>query len=310
MAQSTNVQGTVTYAPRPQRGRRASWRTSEALTAYAFLFVPLLLFSVLKFYPLIYNLILSFTRYDLFSPMQFVGLQNYRQVLAEDTTRNAIRNTLLFTLGAVPLGTALALIVAALLNQPFLTGRAFLRTLYYLPVVTATIVVALIWKWIFNPGSGLLNYYLELLGFAGQNWLNDPRLALPSLVVVMIWSSLGANMVIFLAGLQDIPDHLYEAAHLDGAVGWQTFLYVTVPLLRPVILFVVVTFSIAIFRSFGIIFVLTQGGPRQTTNTLVWEVYMNAFAYLNMGKAAAISFVLILIVLLITIVNFRVLREE
>jgi ABC-type sugar transport system permease subunit len=149
-----------------------------------------------------------------------------------------------------------------------------------------------------------------MVGIPAQQWIYDPKLALPSLIIVSLWAGLGGNMVIFLAGLQDIPEELYEAAQIDGAKPWQSFLYLTVPLLRPIMLFVVVTYSIGIFRSFGIIFILTQGGPLLTTNTLVWEVYMNAFGYLRLGKAGAISMVLLATILLITILNFRLLREE
>lgn len=285
------------------------WLASDTRTAYAFLALPLLVFICVKFYPLFYNIVLSFTSYDLFSPMQFVGLQNYHSVFTEQTTRKAIVNTVLFTVGTVPLGTALALIVAALLNRP-IRGRVVFRTLYYLPVITSVVVSSLIWKWIFNPQVGLLNYFLSFVGVPAQQWLYDPHLAMPSLIIIMIWSGLGSNMIIFLAGLQEIPEEIYEAAKVDGAVSWQSFLFITVPLLRPVILFVVVTYSIAIFRSFGLIYVLTQGGPQLATNTLVWEVYQNAFGYLYFGKAGAISVVLLVTILLITLFNFRVLQEK
>ncbi len=294
---------------RPRRSRLDRIVNSDAFFAYSFLTLPLLLFIAIKFYPVVYNGILSFTSYDLFSPIKFVGLKNFRAVFTEEATLKAIRNTIYFTIGTVPLGTALALIVAALLNQP-IRGRVIFRTLYYLPVVTSVVVSSMVWKWIFSPQAGLLNYLVGLIGVPPQQWIYDPKLALPSLILVSLWAGLGGNMVIFLAGLQDIPQELYEAAQIDGARGWQSFLFLTVPLLRPVILFVVVTYSIAIFRSFGIIFILTQGGPLMTTNTLVWEVYMNAFGYLKLGKAAAISVVLVALILLITIFNFRLLQED
>ncbi len=299
-------------AARSQPGwqrRVERWIGSEWFTAYTFLLVPMLLFIAIKFYPVLYNVVLSFTNYDLFSPMKFTGLTNYRWVFTTEVTLKAIRNTILFTVGSVPLGTALALVVAVLLDQP-IRGRILFRTLYYLPVVTSVVVSSLIWKWIFNPQVGLLNYFLGLVGIPPQEWLYDPKLALPSLIIVTLWAALGANMVIFLAGLQDIPNELYEAARIDGARNWQIFAFITVPLLRPIILFVVVTYSIGIFRSFGLIFILTQGGPLLTTNTLVWEVYMNAFGYLRLGRAGAISMVLLATILLITILNFRLLREE
>ena len=209
----------------------------------------------------------------------------------------------------MPVGTSLSLTVAALLNQP-IRGRLVFRTIYYLPVITSSVVTALIWQFIYSQQpSGLLNQFIGLFGIGPQGWITDPRLARLSLFVISWWG-LGGSMVIFLAALQDIPTALYEAARIDGAHGWQSFLYVTVPMLRPVVLFVVVTGCIGVFRAFGMIFLLTQGGPSLTTNTLVWEVYMNAFGYLRLGRAGAIAVVLVSLILLITILNFRVLRER
>ena len=282
---------------------------SQAFVAFLFLLVPVLLLAALKIWPVFYNLYLSFTRYELFEPPRFVGLKNYNYVFNNSVTRQSIFNTLLFTIEAVPLGTALALVIAKLLDQS-IRGRVFLRTLYYLPVVSSVVVSAMIWRWIYSPQHGLLNYFLGIAGIPPQNWLNDPNLALISLVIVTIWGSIGSNMVIFLAGLQDIPRDIIEAARVDGANPLQSFLFITVPLMRPVILFVVVTFTIGIFRNFGLIFMLTQGGPFNRTNTMVWEVYQNVFGYLRLGRGAAISVVMLLIVLVLTLISFRVLRER
>ena len=306
----------TTISPLPARARRvpatrrrARWLNEETVTAYAFLLVPMLLFVLIKFYPVFYNVFLSFTNYDMFSPLEFVGLKNYRDVVTQEVTQKAIRNTVLFAAGAVPLGTILALVMAELLNKR-IRGRILFRILYYLPFVTPIVAASYVWKLILNPQIGLMNHLLGYVGVPPQQWLSDPQLAMPSLIGITIWAALGGNLVIFLAGLQDIPPDLYEAADIDGAEGWQKFVYITVPLLRPVLLFVVVTFSIGIFRSFGLIFVLTQGGPSLTTNTLVWEVYQNAFGYLRFGKAAAISMVLLVTILAITAINFRLFREE
>ncbi len=293
-----------------------SWRerlyritNSQAFVALLFLAIPVLLLAALKIYPVFYNLYLSFTRYELFEPPRFVGMKNYNYVFSNSVTRQSIINTLLFTIEAVPIGTALALVIAKLLDQS-IRGRVFLRTLYYLPVVSSVVVSAMIWRWIYSPQHGLLNYFLGIVGIPPQNWLNDPNLALISLVIVTIWGSIGSNMVIFLAGLQDIPRDVIEAARVDGANPLQNFLLITVPLMRPVILFVVVTFTIGIFRNFGLIFMLTQGGPFNRTNTMVWEVYQNVFGYLRLGRGAAISVVMLVIVLILTIISFRVLRER
>ncbi len=282
---------------------------SQAFVAFLFLLVPVLLLTALKIWPVFYNIYLSFTRYELFEPPRFVGMKNYSYVFSNKTAFQSIINTLLFTIEAVPLGTALALIIAKLLDQS-IRGRVFLRTLYYLPVVSSVVVSAMIWRWIYSPQHGLLNYFLDKLGMPPQNWLNDPNLALISLVIVTIWGSIGSNMVIFLAGLQDIPRDIIEAARVDGANALQNFLFITVPLMRPVILFVVVTFTIGIFRNFGLIFMLTQGGPFNRTNTMVWEVYQNVFGYLRLGRGAAISVVMLIIVLILTLISFRVLRER
>ncbi len=296
--------------------QEADWRqrtyrlfNSQAFVAFLFLLVPVLLLAALKIYPVFYNLYLSFTRYELFEAPRFVGLKNYNYVFTNTVTRQSIINTLLFTIEAVPIGTALALTIAKLLDQS-IRGRVFLRTLYYLPVVSSVVVSAMIWRWIYSPQHGLLNHLLGEVGIPPQNWLNDPNLALISLVIVTIWGSIGSNMVIFLAGLQDIPRDVIEAAKVDGANPLQSFLLITVPLMRPVILFVVVTFTIGIFRNFGLIFMLTQGGPFNRTNTMVWEVYQNVFGYLRLGRGAAISVVMLVIVLILTLISFRVLRER
>ena len=291
------------------RARLYRLTNSQAFVALLFLLIPVLLLAALKIYPVFYNLYLSFTRYELFEPPRFVGMKNYNYVFSNSVTRQSIINTLLFTIEAVPVGTALALVIAKLLDQS-IRGRVFLRTLYYLPVVSSVVVSAMIWRWIYSPQHGLLNYFLGVVGIPPQNWLNDPNLALISLVIVTIWGSIGSNMVIFLAGLQDIPRDVIEAARVDGANSLQNFLFITVPLMRPVILFVVVTFTIGIFRNFGLIFMLTQGGPFNRTNTMVWEVYQNVFGYLRLGRGAAISMVMLVIVLILTLISFRVLRER
>ncbi len=299
----------VDSAPAIWRQRLYRVMNSQAFVALLFLLVPVAILAALKIWPVFYNLYLSFTRYELFEPPRFYGLKNYNYVFTNSTVRQSIFNTLLFTIEAVPIGTALALIIAKLLNQS-IRGRVFLRTLYYLPVVSSVVVSAMIWRWIYSPQHGLLNHLLGTVGIPPQNWLNDPNLALISLVIVTIWGSIGSNMIIFLAGLQDIPRDIIEAARVDGANSLQNFLFITVPLLRPVILFVVVTFTISIFRNFGLIFMLTQGGPFNRTNTMVWEVYQNVFGYLRFGRGAAISVVMLLIVLVLTMISFRVLRDR
>lgn len=302
-------QSQVTKEQRSFSQRLYRFYNSQTFVAILFLIIPVSLLIILKIYPIFYNLYLSFTRYELFEPPSFVGLKNYKYVFENSVARQSIWNTLLFTIEAVPIGTALALVVAKLLDENFY-GKVMYRTLYYLPVISSVVVSAMIFRWIFNPQQGLLNYFLGFLGIAPQTWLSDPNLALPALVMVTVWGSIGGNMIIFLAGLQDIPGEILEAAKVDGANAFQRFTRITVPLMRPVILFVVVTFTIGIFRNFGLIFMLTQGGPLNRTNTLVWEVYMSVFANLRLGRGAALSMVMLVMVFILTIISFRVLRER
>jgi multiple sugar transport system permease protein len=296
----------VTAAPRKELSSPATsqWLSrlldSDGFTAFLFLFIPLLILAALKFYPVIFNIIISFTNYDLSPNVRFVGLRNYQEILTNDVYLKAIRNTLLYVVGAVPIGTFLSLSIAALLNQA-IRGRLFFRTAFYLPVVTSVAATALVWRWIMNPQGGLANTALAGAGLPTLGWLTDPNTAMLSLVIITLWGGIGGNMVIFLAGLQGIPGELYEAAEIDGARAWQSFFYITIPMLSPVTLFVVVTYTIAIFRSFGLVFMLTQGGPSLSTNTLVWEVYQTAFGYLRFGLGAAISVVLLLTILLLSV---------
>ena len=284
------------------------WVNSDTFTAWVFLIIPLILLFMTKFYPIFYNFVISFSNYDLSPNFRWIGLKNYEEIFSNQVLIKSVWNTLLFTLGVVPIGTVLALVIAALLNQKIL-GRVLFRTLYYLPGVTAVTAVALVWRWIFNPQNGLINQGLDVFGITGPGWLTEPSTALISIIIIQLWSSIGGNMVVFLAGLQGIPSELYEAAQIDGAKDWQSFLYITVPMLSPVTLFVVVTYTIAVFRSFGLTFLLTQGGPSYSTTTLVWEIYETAFGYLRFGLGAAISVVLLLTILLIS-VPFRLLTRE
>jgi multiple sugar transport system permease protein len=286
----------------------ARFLNSDSFTAIVFLAIPLIMLVLTKFYPIIYNVVISFTNYDLSPTTQFVGLKNYAEIFSNEVLLKSIWNTLLFAVGVVPAGTVIALVIAALLNQ-HIHGRVLFRTLYYLPGVTAVTATALVWRWIFNPQSGLINQGLDVFGITGPGWLTEPSTALISIVIIQLWGSIGGNMVVFLAGLQGIPAELYEAAEIDGARGWQSFLYITVPMLSPVTLFVVVTYTIAVFRSFGLTFLLTQGGPSYSTTTLVWEIYETAFGYLRFGLGAAISVILLLTVLLLS-VPFRLLSRE
>jgi len=293
----------------PERdGRRVRWRRiwdREAASAYRFLLVPLLLLALVKLYPFVYNFVLSVTRDSFGGDLGFVGLDNYRNTLSQQATVNALRNSIYLTALVVPLGTLLALFVALAANERT-RFRAWIRLGFVLPMVTSVVVGSMVWGLILLPRGGLLNTALQTQGL---NWLATPNLAMPAVAVVILWGAIGLNMLVFLAALQDIDTEVIDAAIVDGASYAQRIRYVVIPWIRPVLLFVVATLTITVFRSFGVIFVLTQGGPVQRTNTLVWEVYLNAFSYLRFNEAAAISGIMVSTILLLTTVYLRAIRR-
>lgn len=286
-----------------------SFKKREARAALLFLVIPLFFFSLFKIYPMLSNFYLSFTRYNMVSQPQWVGLSNYLEALQDRVFWAAVRNTVVYGLSVVLVIMALSLLVAIALNK-ILPGVIIFRSCFYAPSVISIVVVSMIWMWLYQPQAGLINYVLEKIGFEPQFWLDNPHLALSSVIIVTIWQQLGYNMIIFLAGLQGIPDLLYEAATIDGAGRWSKFWYVTIPSLKPIFLFVIVTTFIFVFRNFPIIFIMTEGGPFNTTNTLVYEVYRNSFNYSRGGYGAVFAVVLLSICLVFSLINLRLLRSE
>jgi ABC-type sugar transport system permease subunit len=288
---------------RMQLGRLFSrgWH-SEAASGYRFILLPLLLLALIKVYPFVYNFVLSVTDETL----TFVGLAQFERILATESTVNALRNTIYLTALVVPLGTVLSLVAAIAVNERF-RFRAVIRLGFILPMVTSIVVGSMVWELILLPRGGLLN---SVIGTQGVHWLQTPNLAMPAVAVVITWSAVGLNMLVFLAALQDIDQDLVGAAIVDGASYIQRIWYVIIPSIKNVVLFVVATLTIMVFRSFGVIYVLTQGGPVQRTNTLVWEAYLSAFSYLRFNEAAAMAVLMVLVILLITAVYFRALRSS
>ena len=295
----------VVSTSRPGAAFKRLW-DKEWLSAYRFLVVPLSVLILIKLYPFAYNFVLSLTDGGFLDPLTFVGLEHFRELAGDQTIRNATYNTLYLTALVVPLGTALSLGAAVVVNERF-PGRAVVRLGYVLPMVTSVVVGSMVWELIYLPRGGLFN---TIAGTQGVDWLQTPHLALPSVALVILWSTVGLNVLVFLASLQDISPDLLDSAAIDGANRLQQFIYVTLPGIRRTLLFVVATLTIVVFRSFGVIFVLTQGGPVQRTNTLVWEVYLNAFSYLRFNRAAALSVVMVVIILVITFFYFRFLRSD
>jgi multiple sugar transport system permease protein len=258
--------------------------------------------------PLLASLVLTLFAWDLLTPPRFVGLENFTRMFADRTFWAALRHTLAFIAGYVPLVTVLALGLALALNVPR-RGIAAIRTMFFLPVVSSWVAVALLWSWLFNPKYGLVNYLLSLLGLAGPGWLFDPSWAMVAIVLTSVWKDLGFVLVLFLAGLQAIPGDYYEAASLDGAGRFQQLRYVTLPLLAPTMFFVTVISLINSFQVFDQVWVMTEGGPAGATSVLVEQVVRHAFSYGEMGYAAAISWVLFALVFGVTLLQFRLQRR-
>jgi len=249
---------------------------------------------------------MSFTQWDIVSSPEWVWLDNYVNLWHSDLFWEVFGNTLYFIILAVPLSVASSLALALVANTG-LRGITFFRTAYFLPVVSSMIAVALVWSWIFNPEYGLLNYLLRLLfGIRGPAWLDSTSWALPAMVIVTVWKGLGYSMVIFLAGLQNIPQDLYSAATIDGAGVWKRFRHITLPMLSPTTFFVLVITLINSFQVFEQTYVLTKGGPANSTLTMSYYIYQNAFQFFQMGKAAALSYVLFALVFGVTLMQFRV----
>lgn len=247
---------------------------------------------------------LSLTEWDLLSPPKFIGLANYVKIFTNDPLfLKSLKITVIYTFSYVALDLILALAIALLLNQR-MRGIGVFRTVYYLPSVLAGVAYVVMWMWMFNPRAGLINTLLSYVGIQGPRWLQDPDWALPALVIMSLWG-VGRSMVIYLAGLQDIPAELYEAAKIDGASRWSEFWKITLPLLTPSILFNLVFGIIMTFQSFTNVYVATNGGPLDSTLFYVVYLYRKAFEHLAMGYASALAWILFLIVLVCTMIILR-----
>ncbi|MBL8959092.1 MAG: sugar ABC transporter permease [Gemmatimonadetes bacterium] len=280
-----------------------------ARTAWGFLApsgVHLLLFTL---GPLAFTAWLSLYRWDLLATDRpFIGLANYRELLRDPQFWNALKNTALYAL-YVPVTMGLALGAAVLLNQP-LRGIRVLRAMVFLPAIVSYVAIAMVWQWIYHADYGLLNHVLQRLGGTGHDWLGDPSTALPALMVVSVWVQLGYQMVVYLAGLQGVPATLLEAARLDGAGSWTRFWRITVPLLRPVSLYLLVTGIIWSFQVFALVYVMTEGGPARSTDVLVYQIYQNAWEFRRMGYASALSWVLFALLIGLTVLQWRLLNRR
>ncbi|MFJ9681662.1 carbohydrate ABC transporter permease [Streptomyces sp. NPDC101194] len=255
--------------------------------------------------PVVASVVLAFTKYDVLTAPQFVGLDNFREMLDDAVFRKSVVNTVVYTFFTVPFGMMLGLLVALALHTG-LKARGIFRTAVFLPQVTATVAIALVWLWIYNPGNGLLNTLLSFLGIDGPAWLSSTSWAMPSVILVGIWQGIGMKMLIYLAALQSLPKELYEAASVDGASRVRQFFSITLPLLKPATFFVLITSMISAFQSFDQIYILTDGGPANSTTMMTYEIYKSAFREFRVGYACAQSLVLFVLLMGFTLVNRRI----
>jgi multiple sugar transport system permease protein len=275
----------------------------EAISFYLSISPWLIGFLAFTLVPMAISLYLGFTRWDLFGSPQWAGMDNYRRMVGDPLFRQALRVTTIYTLAYVPSEMIGGMALALLVNQK-VRGVGVFRTVFYLPSVLAGVAYVVLWMWIFNPQAGLLNTLLGYIGIQGPRWLIDPQWALPALLLMTFWGW-GRAMVIFLAGLQGVPPDLYEAAAIDGAGDWSKFWHVTLPMLTPTILFALILSVISTFQTFTSAFIATAGGPLDATLFYVLYLYRQAFQFFRMGYAAALAWILFLIVLVLTVILFR-----
>jgi multiple sugar transport system permease protein len=281
--------------------------------AWAFVAPALMVIAVFFFLPVLAGFALSFTDFDIYAladigNLRFVGLANYVELLQTPLFWKALGNTLYFVIVGVPLSIAVSLGAALLLNSKLARFKSFFRVALFAPVVTTLVAVAIVWRYLLHTRSGLINYGLEAMGLAPIDWLGDPRWAMPAIILFAVWKNFGYNMIIFLAGLQSIPEELYEAARIDGASSWQQLRYVTLPSLAPVILLVSVLTMAGYFQLFAEPYVMTQGGPLQSTVSVLYFMYEEGFKWWNLGFASAIAFVLFLLMFAVTMLQLYVAR--
>lgn len=274
-------------------------------TAYLFLLPNIIGFFIFMFLPIILSFGISFTNWDGFNDMKFVGLANFKKMFTDEGFRISLKNTLYYTVFFVPLTLVLALFVAVGLNSKT-KGIKFYRTAFFLPYITATVAVVVVWQLLYHPTMGPINSVLTAIGMENPpKWLSSSKWAMPAVIITSIWKNIGYYMIIFLAGLQGISADLYEAADLDGAGGIQKFFYITVPLLRPIMFFASIIAVINSFKVFDMVYMLTNGGPGRATNVLVYSIYTEGFRKYNFGYASAMAYVLFLMILIVTLIQFR-----
>lgn len=294
--------------------RASPFQRAQTVAAWTFVAPALVLFAVFFCVPVVAGILLSLTDFDIYAigapgTARFVGLRNYARTLVEPDFWLAVKNTLYFVLVGGPLSLLTSLGAALLLNHRLVRLRSLFRTVYFAPVVTTLVAVAIVWRYLYHPRYGLLNHVLGWFGAGPIDWLGDPQWAMPAIILLAVWKNFGYNMLIFTAGLQSIPTELYDAAAIDGAGAWHRFRHVTLPGLGPTFLFVGVTTMIGYFQLFAEPYVMTQGGPLKATTSVVLLMYQEGFRWWRMGLASAIAVLLLIITLLATLLQMRLQRR-
>ncbi|MDX6261678.1 MAG: multiple sugar transport system permease protein [Kribbellaceae bacterium] len=308
MAVDTLPAKTATNAKPPPTGPTPRWRNKETLAAWLFILPSLIGFLIFTAGPVVAAGVISLLNWNLFSSPTFAGLKNFARLGPDPTFWSALGNTAYFTFVSVPLTIVVSLALALLLNQG-LRHIAVFRSLLLLPYATITVAVAFVWIWLYIPHGGLVNTVLGWFGIDGPAWLISDNWAMPALIAMSVWKSFGFGMVVFLAGLQAIPQQLYEAAKVDGSSAWQSFRNVTLPMLSPSLFFVIVTSIIGSFQVFDQALIMTNGGPGSRTTTLVMYIYRTGFENYDQGYAAAQSLVLFGFIVVITAAQFVLQRR-
>ena len=300
-------QGSASAAP------RHTWR--EDLIGWSFAAPFVILFGIFLALPILAAFLMSFTSFgirDIQNPIgaSFVGLDNYAKLLSDAKFWKSLGNTAYFVVVGVPLTLGLGLVIANALSRGITRFRTAFRVGYYLPVITSIVAIAVVWRFLLNPDVGLINMLLKTFGITGPDWLASPVLAMPSIIAMAVWRNVGFAMVVFVAGMQAIPAMLYEAAAIDGAGRWLAFRYVTLPMLRPTILFMLVITTIGYLQLFEEPFVMTGGGPLDATLSVTMYMYQQGFPFFHQGYASAIAYVLFVIVAAVAFLQFRFLRTD
>jgi multiple sugar transport system permease protein len=283
--------------------------------AWLFIAPALLALGLFFFLPVAGAFIMSLTDFDLYAlsdraNLRFVGLRNYYTLLQDPLFWKALGNTFYFVVLGAPLSIGLSLVAALLVNSKLARFRALFRTIFFAPVVTTLVAVAVVWRYIFHARYGFLNFALAQIGVEPIDWMGDPRWAMPAIVILAVWKNFGYNMIILLAALQNIPEELYEAARIDGASAWQTFRHITVPGLGPVLLLVSILTMVGYFQLFAEPYVMTEGGPLQSTLSVLYFMYEEGFKWWSLGRASAVAFLLFILMFFVTLLQLRIGRRE